>query len=40
MKIKATVRASEFVARVYTIDCGKGNQYVHWIATTACLLFG
>lgn len=40
MKIIATVRASEFLSRTYTIDCGKGNQFVHWIATTACMLFG
>lgn len=37
MKIIATVKASEFLERTYTIDCGNGNQYIHWIATTACL---
>lgn len=40
MKIKATVKASEFLERTYTIDCGNGNQFIHWIATTACLQFG
>jgi len=25
MKIIATVRASEFLSRTYTIECGKGN---------------
>lgn len=37
MKIIATVKASEFLERTYTIDCGNGNQFIHWIATTACL---
>lgn len=32
MKIIATVRASEFVECTYHIDCGLGNQFVHWIA--------
>jgi hypothetical protein len=40
MKIKATVVASEFLKREYVIDCGAGNQFVHWIATTACMRFG
>jgi len=40
MKITAIVKASEFLSRTYIIDCGKGNQYVYWIATTACMLFG
>jgi hypothetical protein len=40
MKIIVTVRASEFLERNYTIDCGQGNQFVHWIAQTACLQFG
>jgi len=40
MKIIATVKASEFLERTYTIDCGNGNQFIHWIATTACLQFG
>ena len=40
MKIKATVIETEFLKRDYIIDCGSGNQYVHWIATTACLRFG
>ena len=40
MKIKATVKASEFLERTYTIDCGNGNQFIHWIATTAGLQFG
>ena len=40
MKIIAQVRASEFLTRTYTIDCGNSNQFVHWIATTACMLFG
>ena len=40
MKITVTVRASEFVARTYDIQVGAGHQYVSWLATTACLLFG
>lgn len=40
MKIKATVIASEFLKREYVIECGAGNQFVHWIATCACLRFG
>ena len=37
MKITAIVRESEFLERRYVIDCGNGSQFVHWIATTACL---
>ena len=40
MKIIATVKASEFLERTYTIECGNGNQFIHWIATTACMQFG
>jgi hypothetical protein len=40
MKVIATVKATEFLERSYTIDCGDGKQFVHWIATTACLQFG
>ena len=40
MKVIATVKATEFLSRTYTIDCGDGNQYCHWIAMTACMLFG
>ena len=37
MKIIVTVRASEFVARTYEIQVGAGNQFISWLATTACL---
>ena len=40
MKIIANVKESEFLTRHYTIECGNGNQFVYWIATTACLQFG
>lgn len=40
MKITVHVRASEFVTRTYEIDCGQGNQFISWLATTACLRFG
>jgi hypothetical protein len=31
---------SEFCTRSYVIATGKGNQHIHWLASTACLLFG
>lgn len=40
MKITATVVESEFLSKTYTIECGKGSQYIYWIGTTACALFG
>jgi hypothetical protein len=40
MKVFAHVKESDFLTRDYTIQCGSGNQYVHWIAQTACLQFG
>lgn len=40
MKIICNVRASEFVTRTYTINVGTGNQFVSWLASTACLQFG
>ena len=40
MKITVTVRASEFVARTYEIQVGAGNQFISWLAMTACLQFG
>ena len=40
MKIKAKVWFDEFVTREFDIDCGEGNQYVSWLAMTACLKFG
>jgi len=40
MKIKAKVVFSEFVTREFDIDCGLGNQYISWLAKTACLKFG
>ena len=38
--ILAKVVYSEFVTREFNIDCGLGNQYVSWLAMTACLKFG
>ena len=40
MRIEVTVRASEFVARTYEIQVGSGQQFISWLATTACLRFG
>ena len=40
MKIIVHVRASEFLTRSYTIQVGSGNQFISWLATTACLQFG
>lgn len=40
MKIKVTVQESEFLSRDYTISVGEGKQNVHWLASTACMLFG
>ena len=40
MKILAKVVYSEFVSREFEIDCGLGNQFVSWLAMTACLKFG
>lgn len=40
MKITAKVVFSEFVTRDFVIDCGLGNQYISWLAMTACLKFG
>jgi hypothetical protein len=40
MKLVVLVKASEQVARPYTIEVGAGNQYISWLAQTACLLFG
>ena len=40
MKIIAKVIESEFVQRDFEIDCGKGSQYISWLASTACLRFG
>ncbi|MFO0117624.1 MAG: hypothetical protein ACK521_08420, partial [bacterium] len=34
------VQASEFVKRRYEINVGNGSQYISWLATTACLMFG
>ena len=39
MKIKVHVRESEFLTRSYSIECGNGNQFVYWLATTACMQF-
>jgi hypothetical protein len=40
MKIIVHVQASEFVKRRYEINVGSGQQYISWLATTACLQFG
>lgn len=40
MKVIVDVRESEFLKRTYTIECGNGNQYISWLAQSACLLFG
>jgi len=39
MKILAKVRESEFLTREFWIDCGQGNQFISWLASTACLQF-
>ena len=39
MKIIAKVVESEFLTREFEINCGPGNQFVSWLATTACLEF-
>ena len=40
MKIKVHVRESEFCTRTYDISVGAGEQYISWLAMTACLKFG
>jgi len=40
IKITARVIESEFVQRDFEIDCGKGTQFISWLASTACLRFG
>ena len=40
MQVTVIVNESEFLSRTYKIDCGRGNQFVYWLATTACMLFG
>ena len=40
MRVEAKVIATEFLSRTYFIECGDGKQKVHWIATSACQLFG
>ena len=40
MKITAKVIESEFLTRTFVIDCGLGNQFISWLAQTACLKFG
>ena len=40
MKLIVKVQASELVSRTYTVEAGAGNQYISWLAQTACLLFG
>lgn len=40
MKIICQVRASEFVTRTFPIEVGSGQQFISWLAQTACLQFG
>jgi len=40
MKVIVHVRASEFLTRTYSIEVGNGNQFISWLANTACLQFG
>ena len=40
MKIIARVIESEFVQKDFEIECGKGGQFISWLASTACLRFG
>ena len=40
IRITVHVFESEFCTRSYTIATGKGNQHIHWLASTATLLFG
>ena len=40
MKILAKVVESEFLTRQFDVDCGNGNQFISWLAQTACLKFG
>lgn len=40
MKILCKVRESEFLTREFWINCGTGNQFISWLASTACLEFG
>lgn len=39
MKILCKVVESEFLTREFWINCGAGNQFVSWLAMTACLEF-
>jgi len=39
IKILAKVQFSEFVCLEFWIDCGHGNQFISWLASTACLQF-
>lgn len=39
MKILCRVVESEFVEREFHINCGAGNQFISWMAMTACLEF-
>ena len=39
IKIHAQVQFSEFVMLEFMIDCGQGNQFISWLASTACLQF-
>jgi hypothetical protein len=38
--ITVEVVASEFEKRRYDINVGNGNQFISWLASTACLRFG
>ena len=40
MRILCKVIESEFLTREFWINCGKGDQYISWLAMTACLEFG
>ena len=40
MKITCRVVESEFLTREFEVDCGLGNQFISWLAQTACLKFG
>ena len=39
MKISVKVIESESVQHDFWINCGEGNQFVSWLANTACLEF-
>lgn len=39
-RILCKVVESEFLTREFYIECGLGNQYISWLASTACLEFG